>query len=95
MLVVDAIETPLRAGAGALCPVLRIGAIEDARAARERGALLLVDTSVASRIEGDWVHPRANWAMAGVLDCADPTLPAARIGAASSVHPTAILYAGE
>lgn len=74
--------------------MLRIGAIEDARAARERGALLLVDASVASRIEGDWVHPRASWAMAGVLDRADPTLPAPRIGAAASVHPTAILYAG-
>lgn len=56
--------------------------------------MLLVDDSIASRIEGDWVHPRANWVLACLLDRADGSLPAARVGAGSVVHPTAILHVG-
>jgi UDP-3-O-[3-hydroxymyristoyl] glucosamine N-acyltransferase len=89
--------TPARADAGDLCPVLRASAIDDARAAKARGAALLVDATLAPRLTGtdlDWIHAHASWAMAGALDRCDPVLPDPIVGAGASIHPTAVLYPG-
>jgi UDP-3-O-[3-hydroxymyristoyl] glucosamine N-acyltransferase len=74
--------------------VLRIGAIEDARAAQARGALLLVDASVAGRVRGDWIHAHGAWVLASLLDRCDAALPPPRVGQGATVHPTAVLYPG-
>jgi UDP-3-O-[3-hydroxymyristoyl] glucosamine N-acyltransferase len=67
--------------------------------AAARGAALLVDESLAVRLEREqaapaialWVHPHATWAMAALLDEATvPPVPAF-VGEGSSVAPSAVL----
>lgn len=94
MVDVWGIEAPARAVVGSLTVVLRISALEQARAARQRGALVVVDQALAGRFEGDWVHPNPSWVMAQILERCDPTLPPPRVGEGSYVHPTALLYPG-
>lgn len=92
--VVASIAMPAEAGEGALAPVLRAGMVEPARRARLRGARLLVDAALASRIEGDWIHPHAAWAMASLLDLCEAVRDSATLGDGCNVHSTAVLMPG-
>ncbi len=88
------VASPDQAGEGDVAPVTRLELIPAALEARARGARLLVDARVASRLPGDWLHPHVAWAMAALLDETDPVLPLPRVGPDAVVHPTAILYPG-
>src|SRR5437764_572824 len=71
------------AGAGDLAPVLRAGFSASARLAALRGAVLLVDATLADRSElahgPRWVHAFATWALAGVLDLCLPVTEPPRV----------------
>jgi UDP-3-O-[3-hydroxymyristoyl] glucosamine N-acyltransferase len=82
------------AGKGDLAPVLASRFVRAAREAAERGAALLVDESLATRVQdaaAKWVHAHAAWAMAGVLDRALVTDVRPLWGADCNIAPTAIL----
>jgi UDP-3-O-[3-hydroxymyristoyl] glucosamine N-acyltransferase len=63
-----------RAGAGDLAPLLAARFVKAALDAHARGAMLLVDASLAARgdlapvIASSWAHAEATWALAAVLD---------------------------
>jgi UDP-3-O-[3-hydroxymyristoyl] glucosamine N-acyltransferase len=74
-----------RAGIGELAPVLAPRWLDEAAAAVARGAVLLLDESLATSREDiaalpAWVHPNATWAMAELLDYADMPAEDAIIG---------------
>ena len=73
--VVRRLETVLQAGPGDLAPLLGARYVAEAVAAVERGAFLLVDERLASRMEvaslPGWFHPHAAWALAELLDTGD------------------------
>jgi UDP-3-O-[3-hydroxymyristoyl] glucosamine N-acyltransferase len=85
-----------RAEAGDLAPLLSSRFVRAAREAMARGAALLVDATLARAVDVDeahavWVHDRAVWAMAELLDSAIvPDVPAV-VGEGSSIAPTAVL----
>jgi UDP-3-O-[3-hydroxymyristoyl] glucosamine N-acyltransferase len=86
---------PVRAATeGDLAPLLVRRFVADARRALERGATLLVDASLAGLLAGParvWLHERATWALAALLDEAIvPDLPA-EVGPGCIVAPTAVL----
>ena len=100
---VASIAPPDGAGPGDLAPVLRISRLAESHAARVRGASLLVDASLASRLppgpegSGCWVHAHANWAMARVLDIctvqpSEPVLgEGTKLGLHAVIHPGVII----
>ena len=73
--VVRRLMTVTHAGAGDLAPLLGARYVEDAIAALDRGAFLLVDESLATRADvaalSGWFHPYATWALAELLDLGD------------------------
>lgn len=83
------------AAAGDLAPLLAVRYLEDAFAARSRGAMLLVDESLLGRAEvrdvPAWVHPRAGWALACLLESADAPAAAPVIGEGCSIAPSAVI----
>jgi UDP-3-O-[3-hydroxymyristoyl] glucosamine N-acyltransferase len=82
------------AGAGDLAPVLASRYVRAARLAVGRGAMLLVDASLAAALEGAanaWVHDHATWALAGVLDSAIVPDAPAQLGEGCRVAPSAVL----
>lgn len=83
------------AAAGDLAPVLAVRYVEDAIAARSRGAMLLVDEALLGRTEvrdlPAWVHPRAGWALACLLESADAPETAPVIGEGCSIAPSAVI----
>lgn len=86
----SALET---AGKGALSPLLAPRYVAAARAAAERGAVLLIDATLAEQhpeLPG-WVHPFAGHALAELLTYADCPNDPPRIGSESSVDATAVL----
>ncbi|WP_394822410.1 DapH/DapD/GlmU-related protein [Pendulispora albinea] len=97
---ITSIAPPEGASAGALAPVLRSSRLGEALAARQRGAALLIDASLASRLpapsagEACWVHAHATWAMAQVLGMCVLQLPPPVIGEGSSIGPHAVLHPG-
>jgi UDP-3-O-[3-hydroxymyristoyl] glucosamine N-acyltransferase len=80
------------AGAGDLAPLLAARFARHAHEAAERGAVLLVDAALESRVRSAaWVHEHATWAMAALLaEVVVPDTPAV-VGAGCSVAPTAVL----
>lgn len=96
--VADALTTrslsPLEtAGKGALSPLLAPRYVAAARAAAERGAVLLIDATLAEQhpeLPG-WIHPFAGHALAELLTYADCPNDPAHIGSESSVDATAVL----
>ena len=79
---------------GDLAPLLAARFVKSAREAAERGAVLLVDVSLAGGVPAGaaaWVHEHATWAMAALLDEAVvPDAPAV-VGPGCSIAPTAVL----
>jgi UDP-3-O-[3-hydroxymyristoyl] glucosamine N-acyltransferase len=73
-----------RAGSGDLAPLLNARYVEEATAAVLRGAIVLVDETLAQRPEvaalPGWFHPHAVWAMAELLDLADAPADAPVVG---------------
>ncbi len=87
---------PASAREGDLAPLLASRHAAAAREAVARGAALLVDATLATRVEdmsaaAVWVHPHATWAMAGVLDGAFVPNAPALVGEGSSIAPSAVL----
>jgi UDP-3-O-[3-hydroxymyristoyl] glucosamine N-acyltransferase len=80
------------AGSGDLAPLLAARFTRSAHQAAERGAVLLVDASLADALASPaWVHDNASWALAGLLLEADvPDVPAV-VGPGCSIAPTAVL----
>ncbi len=84
-----------RARSGDLAPLLSARYIQDAIAARQRGALLLIEQSLADRsalaaVPG-WFHPYAVYALAELLDAGDAPADGASVGEGSTVGPGVIL----
>jgi len=81
------------AGDGDLTPVLAGRFVRSARQAAGRGAVLLVDASLADAVAGApaWVHERAAWAMAELLDEAIVPDEPAVLGPGCVVAPSAVL----
>jgi UDP-3-O-[3-hydroxymyristoyl] glucosamine N-acyltransferase len=83
------------AGAGDLTFLLHARYVADAKAAAERGAVLLVDAPLSKRSELDglplWVHGHATWALAEILDTVE--LPACDpiVGADTVIGPRAFI----
>ena len=80
-----------RASAGDLTVLLSARYIEEAVQAAMRGAMLLVDESLAAREDvrslPGWFHPQAAWAMAEVLDVADAPADEPVIGSDCRIGP--------
>jgi UDP-3-O-[3-hydroxymyristoyl] glucosamine N-acyltransferase len=92
------IVPPTAATAGDLAPWLSARSTKAAHEAAARGAALLVDESLAVRMQREripasaaWVHPHATWAMAVLLDEAIVPSAPAFVGEGSSVAPSAVL----
>ncbi len=90
------IARPAVAREGDLAPLLSARNAAAAREAAARGAALLVDASLAARVEGApspavWVHPHATWAMAALLEHALVPDPAAIVGDGCVVAASAVL----
>ncbi|MBS2019715.1 MAG: UDP-3-O-(3-hydroxymyristoyl)glucosamine N-acyltransferase [Deltaproteobacteria bacterium] len=83
------------ASAGDLAPLLAVRYLEDAIAARARGALLLVDEALLARAEvrtlAAWIHPRAGWALASLLETADAPELAPVIGEGCTIAASAVI----
>jgi UDP-3-O-[3-hydroxymyristoyl] glucosamine N-acyltransferase len=82
------------AGEGDLAPVLASRYVRAAREAEARGAVLLLDASLAGALAGHprvWMHVHATWALAGLLD--DAVVPDAPpvVGEGSTIAPSAVL----
>lgn len=78
---------------GALAPLLAPRYVAAARAAVERGAVLLIDASLAEQhpeLPG-WVHPYAGYALAELLTYADCPNEPPRVGPGSECDPSALL----
>ena len=85
---------PALATAGDLAPLLSSRQVAAAREAARRGAALLVEAELATRVAGVpalWARTHAAWAMAGVLDEAMVPDCAATVGEGSSIAPSAVL----
>jgi UDP-3-O-[3-hydroxymyristoyl] glucosamine N-acyltransferase len=78
-----------RAAAGDLTVLLHARYADEAIRAEARGALLLVDESLADRVKTGWFHPNATLAMAEILDVADAPANAPVIGPDTQVGPGA------
>jgi UDP-3-O-[3-hydroxymyristoyl] glucosamine N-acyltransferase len=82
------------AQAGDVTPLLAPRWVRAAQDAATRGALLLVDASLAGAVtsaQGLWVHDYATWAMAELLDGAMAAPVEAYIGDRCNIAPTAVL----
>ena len=82
------------AAEGDLAPLLASRFVRAAEGAIARGACVLVDAALASRvtaIRGVWVHPFATWAMAAVLDAADAPETPAEVGEECSIGEHVVL----
>ncbi|WP_394837367.1 hypothetical protein LVJ94_10710 [Pendulispora rubella] len=85
------------AGAGDLAPVLRVDRLGEVEAALARGAVLLVEASLASRVPERaprWVQAHANWAMAQVLSLCTAPRPEPQVGEGSVIGPNAVIHPG-
>jgi len=83
------------AGPGDLAPLLAPRFARSAHQAAERGAVLLIDASLAGTwatlAPAAWVHDHATWAMAALLvEALVPDAPAV-VGPSCSIAPTAVL----
>ena len=80
-----------RAASGDLTVLLNARYSEDAIRASSRGAVILVDESLANRPEiaplPAWVHGHAAWAMAELLDVGDAPPDEARVGSDCRIGP--------
>lgn len=80
-----------RASAGDLTVLLNARYVEDAVRAAMRGAMLLVDESLANREDVSslpgWFHAHAAWTMAEVLDTADAPAADAVVGSDCRIGP--------
>ena len=83
------------AESGAIAPVLASRFIEAAVRAHARGAVLLVDASLAGdprlKARAGWVHPAASWALAELLDACDAPETPATYGEGTSLGPNVVL----
>lgn len=82
-----------RAKQGDLAPLLASRFVKSARQAAGRGAVLLVQASLADAVAGAdaWVHEHATWAMAELLDEAIVPDEPAVLGPGCKVAPSAVL----
>jgi UDP-3-O-[3-hydroxymyristoyl] glucosamine N-acyltransferase len=83
-----------RAGAGDLTVLLHPRYVDDAKKAIARGAILLVDMSLASAEIGDiagWFHAHASYVLAELLELGDAPADAPMYGDDCKIHPTAIV----
>jgi UDP-3-O-[3-hydroxymyristoyl] glucosamine N-acyltransferase len=90
---------PVRhADAGDLTPLLHARYVGDALRAAARGALVLVDESVATRDDiarlPGWFHPHAAWALACVLGSAPADAPPPVVGEGCRIGPGVHLLPG-
>jgi UDP-3-O-[3-hydroxymyristoyl] glucosamine N-acyltransferase len=80
-----------RAGAGDLTVLLNARYIDDAAQAAARGAMLLIDESLAAREDvrplPGWFHSHAAWAMAELLDSGDAPADEAVVGTDCRIGP--------
>jgi UDP-3-O-[3-hydroxymyristoyl] glucosamine N-acyltransferase len=79
---------------GDLAPLLASRFVRAAEDAIARGACVLVDASLASRVKatrGVWVHPFATWALAEVLDGAQSPETPAEVGEGSMLGEHVVL----
>lgn len=85
-----------------LVPLLSLRYLKVAEEAHARGAALLIDEKVATSTSlSGWIHPRATWAMAQVLDAfavnaandASQIHPTAQIGAHAVIYPRVVIGA--
>jgi UDP-3-O-[3-hydroxymyristoyl] glucosamine N-acyltransferase len=83
------------AGQGDLAPLTASRHLRAAIAAAARGAALLVDESLASVVVRElptvWLHERATWAMADLLETLRVPDAPATVGEGCSIAPTAVL----
>lgn len=93
--VVRRVASLTRAGAGDLAPLLNARYVDDALAAVNRGAMLLVDEALASREDiaalPGWFHPHATWTLAAMLDYADHPATEATIGEGCTIGKNVVL----
>ena len=84
-----------RAGAGDLAPLLHARFVRAGTLAQARGAVLLIEKSLAARPDvaalGGWVHAHATWALAAVLDACDVADVPARFGSGAQIGPNVTL----
>ncbi|MFO0662685.1 MAG: UDP-3-O-(3-hydroxymyristoyl)glucosamine N-acyltransferase [Polyangiaceae bacterium] len=80
-VVLRSLEPVESAGRGSLAPLLALRYVAAARAAVERGAVLLIDAALAAQFEDlpGWVHPYAGFTLAELLTYADVTNEPARV----------------
>lgn len=87
-----------QAGPNELAPLFRARYIREAQAAARRGAVLLVDASLAARPElrdvARWVHPHAAWVLACLLDACLAEREPAVIAESAQVGAHVVLYPG-
>ena len=82
------------AGAGDVTPVLASRFVRAANAAAARGATLLVDASLAKRIDAGVacvVHSNATWALADLLDACDAPWTRAEVGLDATIGEHVVL----
>ncbi len=82
------------AGAGDVAPVLASRFVRAANAAAARGAVLLLDASLAERIDAGVaciVHPYATWALADLLDACDAPWTQPEIGVDANIGEHVVL----
>lgn len=97
---VSALAPIEHAGEGALAPLMHGRYLRHAREAAARGAVLLVDRSLAARSEladcSVWIHATPSWVLAELLDRAidTPDLAPPRQGEGATVGPRVTLYPG-
>lgn len=93
--VVRRVATLTRAGAGDLAPLLNARYIDDAQAAINRGAMLLIDEALAAREDvaalPGWFHPHATWTLAALLDYADCPAADAIVGDSCTIGKNVVL----
>ena len=93
--VVRRLVAVTHAGAGDLAPLLGARYVEDAVAALERGAFLLIEEALADREDvarlPGWFHPHAAWALAELLDTGDAPADDPMIGEGVTIGRGAVL----
>jgi UDP-3-O-[3-hydroxymyristoyl] glucosamine N-acyltransferase len=94
---VDRVARIEDATAGCLAPFSAARYAREAEGALARGAWLLVDASVSSRVSTparSWVHPNATWALAALLDQREVVARPPRVGEGTTLGPNVVLHDG-
>jgi UDP-3-O-[3-hydroxymyristoyl] glucosamine N-acyltransferase len=85
------------AGRGQLAPLLSLRYLAEAVRSVERGAAILVDAALASRLPSGapvWEHAEATWALAGVLESCVLARSAPVTGEGTTLGPNVVLHDG-